>query len=105
MLLGRLFGNEEKKQQPNRFSIGRIKGHRLRQSDQCGNRLFQAFDPAVGDGDALAQAGGSQPFSGKQRIEYFYSRNALIVLKEKPRLLKDALFTAGFLANGNVGQG
>jgi len=49
----------------------------------------------VGNGDALAEPGGTQPLAREQAVEHQAARDAVMVLEQEARLLEQALLARG----------
>ena len=91
MRLRRLFGDHQEDEDRDRLAVRRIERNGVGQADECRDRLAQALDPAVWDGDLLAETGRAEPFAREQAVEHATAGQALIVLEQQPRLLEDAL--------------
>src|SRR5574337_734690 len=75
----------------------------LFRSEDAGG-LLEALDPPVGDGDALAQAGGAQALPGEQAVENGAAVDALVVLEEQARLLEYPLLAARLKLGDDIGD-
>src|ERR1044071_5037245 len=60
VLLGGLLRHEQDEGEAHRLAVGGLERHRLREAHEGAERLFQALDAAVRDGDALAESGRAQ---------------------------------------------
>src|SRR5205807_8200058 len=66
VLLRGLLRHEEHEYEGDRRAVGRVEWDRLREADEGAERLLQALDPPVGDGDTLPQARGAEALARKQ---------------------------------------
>src|SRR5688572_3970792 len=105
VLLGRLLRHQEHEHQAHRVAVGRFERHRLRQADEAAERLFQALDAAVRDGDALAEAGRAELFAREQRVEHQAPGEAVMVLEQQPGLLEQALLARHLQVGDDVIEG
>ncbi len=94
MLLRGLFGNEQEDQQRHRLPIRRLESDRLSQAHEGGERMFQALDPAVGNGDTFTQTGRAKTLAREEIVCDGAATNAVLVLEDQARLLEYA-FLAG----------
>src|SRR5688500_15520048 len=91
VLLGGLLGHEQHEHQRHRVAVGRVEGNRLPQAEERAERVLQALDAPVRDGDALPQAGGAQALAREQAVEDDALGDAVVVLEQEPHLLEQAL--------------
>src|SRR5882672_3498290 len=91
MLFGRLLGHEEKEHQAYGFSVGCVERHRLGKAHEGAHGFLQSLDPAVRNGDSLAQPRGPEALPGEQAVEHQAPRDALVVLEQQAGLLEHAL--------------
>src|SRR5262245_15977358 len=104
VLLGRLLGNEQHESEADRLSVGRVERHRLRQAEQRAQRLFQALDAAVRDGDALAEAGRAELLAREQAVEHGAAGERVVVLEQQTRLLEQELLARCLQVDEHVGR-
>ena len=99
-----LFRHQQHEQQGDRASVGRVEGNRLGQADEGAKGILQAFDAAVGNGDALSQSGGAELLPGKQAVEDGASADSVVVLEQQARLLESALLAARLESDDHIGR-
>ena len=102
MPLGGRFGHQQEDQQADRLVVGRVEGDRVLHAQHRGERVLQSLDPAVRDGDAVAQAGGAEPLAGEQVVGDRGPGDGMLVLEQQPRLLEDPLLAGGVDADQHV---
>src|SRR5258706_1619553 len=101
--LGRLFGYEKQKDQIHRVSVRSIECHGPCEADERSDGLLQALDPAVGNGDPMAEAGRAEALAREQAVENETPRDALVVLDNQSRLLEHALLARHVQIQEDVG--
>src|SRR5690606_41219293 len=57
-------------QHVHRTAVRCVELHRVGQADECAGGLLQTLDAAVGNGNALAEAGGAEAFAREQAVEH-----------------------------------
>jgi len=121
VLAGGFFWYNQGKHQIYRLVVNGIEVHALAKGNEQANNVFQAFQAAMGDGDALADSGGPQALTGNQIAEYLSVAQGGVVQvnlpcnKLKNPLLagrwhvakrqfrgKDGLYSQGCLAHGST---
>jgi len=102
MLLCRLFGNQQNKEQIDRATIGRIERHRRDQTHECADCLFQPLDAAMRNRHTLAQAGRAQFFTSEQAIKDYRAGEAEVILEKHAGLFENPLFTTGVEIEQNL---
>src|SRR5437764_4187016 len=70
VLLRGLLRHEQHEHQSDRRAVGRVEGDGLGEADEGAQRLFEAFDPAMRDRDALPKAGRAEALARKQAVEH-----------------------------------
>jgi hypothetical protein len=90
MLLGSLFGDQQEDQQRHRLTVGRFEGDGIGQAHERGERLLQAFDPAMRNRDALAKTRRPEALARKQIVSDRAAGDAVLVFENQARLLEDA---------------
>ena len=70
VFIGGCFGNQQDEQQIDRGTVDGIEVHGGVESKQGTDRRSTAGQPAMGDRDAVAEAGGTELFAGDQALEY-----------------------------------
>jgi hypothetical protein len=100
--LRRRFWNEQEDQQRHRFVVGCVERYRLLHPHDGGERILQALDASVRNGDGVAQAGGAQAFACKQVVGDEAARNRVLVLEQQAGLLEDALLARRFDVHQHV---
>lgn len=93
MLLRHMGGDEQENQQTDWLTIGRLKWNRFFQAYERRQRRFQSLDAAMGDSDAMPEAGRSQAFARKQIVRHSRAGDAAIVFENQ-----SGLFESAFLA-------
>src|SRR5690349_8518307 len=91
VLSGGVLGHEQQKHETHGLAVGGVERHRLGEADEGADRLLQPFDPAVRDGDSLAEPRRAETLAGEETVEHEASRHALVVLEKEPCLLEHAL--------------
>src|ERR1700761_1827810 len=91
VLLGGLLRHEQEDQQRDRLAVGRFEGNGFGEADECGERLLQAFDPAMRNRNAFAKASRSEALTRKQIVSDRATGDAVLVLEDQTRLLEYAL--------------
>jgi hypothetical protein len=81
VLLSGLFGDEQEDQQRDRLAVRRFEGDGFRESDECGERLLEAFDPPMRDRDAFAEPGRAEWFS---KIRPACSNTRFLLVTDSP---------------------
>jgi hypothetical protein len=76
---------------------------RLGEADEGAQRVLEALDAAVGNRDALAQAGGAELLAGKQAVEDGAATDPVIVLEQQAGLLESTLLAARLEADDHIG--
>ena len=102
MLFGRLFRDQQDKQQIDRTAIRRIKRYRRRQAHECTDCLFQPLDTSVRNGHTLTQTGRAQFFTCEQAIENYRSCESEMILEKHADLFENPLFTTGVEIKQNL---
>jgi len=69
MLLSCLLRDKQDEKEIDRTTIRRIEGNGRRQAHERTSRLFEAFYPAMGNRNTLAQTGGAQFFASKEAVK------------------------------------
>src|SRR5581483_9556981 len=103
MALGGVLGNEQHEDERDRLGVGRVEGHRLGESHEGADSLFQSLDASVGDGDAVTEPGGTEALARKQAVEDEGARDSLVVLEQQTRLLEHALLAGDVEIENDVG--
>ena len=104
MLIG-LFGNQQDKKHRDWTAVGRIEWNGFGETDKGAKGVFEGFDAAVGNGDALSKTGRTELFTGKQTVEDGAAGDAVIVLEQQAGLLERALLAARLEADDDIGRG
>lgn len=94
VLLRGLFGNEQKDQQRHGLPIRRFESDRLSQAHKGGERMLQALDASMGNGDAFTETGRAEALARKKIVGDDTAANAVLVLEDQARLL-EYTFLAG----------
>ena len=103
MLLGGRFGHQQEDEQADRLFIRRIKAYGASELKHRRHGGFQAFDAAMGNGHAVAQARGAQALAGEQAVGNQGAREAMQTLKQQSSFFKRAFFAGGVHPNEDLG--
>ena len=87
-------GTSRKISSDDRLAVRRFEGDRLSQAHEGGERLLQALDPAVRNGDTFAETGRAEALAREQIVGDGAAGDAVLVLEDQARLLEYA-FLAG----------
>ena len=93
-MLGRLFGDEQNKEQRYGFPVGRVEGDRRRQPKESAAGFLQPFYATVRNGDTLAKPSRTKLFAREKAIEDRASGYTLVVLEKQADLFENAFLTA-----------
>ena len=99
-----LLGNKQHEQQIDRAPIGRVKLHRGGQPQKRARSVLEALDAAVGNGDSLTEAGGTEAFAGEQAVENQAAGDALMILEQQAGLFENTLLAAGVEIDHHIGE-
>ncbi len=105
MLLGRLLRHEQHEDLVDRLAVGRVERNRLQRPDERAERLREALDSAVGNGDALSETGRSEPLAREEAVEHDRARDLRVVLEQLADLLEQPLLARRFHVERDVALG
>ena len=103
--LRRRFRDEQEDQQRHRLVVGRVEGDRLAHPQHRGERVLQPLDPAVRDGDAVAEAGRAEPLAREQVVGDGGAGDRVLVLEQQAGLLERAFLAGGVDVDQDVDDG
>lgn len=104
MLFRRLLGDEKCEYQAHGLAVRGIERHRGGKADKSAQRVFQALDSTVRNGDALSETGRAKALPGKQAFIHNTAGDAVVVLEKQSQVLEQALFARYRDIDGNVGE-
>src|SRR5262245_15234744 len=104
VLLGRLFRYQQDEGEAHRLAVGRLERHRLREAHERAERLLQALDAPVRDGDAQAEPGRAELLAREQAVEHHAAADLVVVLEQQARLLEQALLARGLQVGDDVAR-
>ena len=81
MLFGRVFGDQQDEDLPDRLAVGRIKRDGLARANERAQSVGESPDSAVRDRDPLAEAGRTEFLARKQAVEYDRTGNLSLVFE------------------------
>src|SRR5258708_8323516 len=105
VLLGRLFRHQQQEHETDGFAVGRVERNRLCQAHESPDCFLQSLDPAVRNGEPLAQPGRSEAVAGTQAVEQQAPRHPLGVLEKQPGLLAHAVLVRHIQIQEDVRRG
>ena len=88
-------GTSRKISSDDRLVVGRVEGDRLAHPQHRGERVLQPLDPAVRNGDAVAEAGRAEPLAREQVVGDGGAGDRVLVLEQQAGLLERALLAGG----------
>ena len=99
--VGAIGGHGQADDQIHRQLIGSVEIQRLMQAQKSGADLFQAFQPGVGNGHAMPQAGTAHALATAQGLEQSAAILAFGALGEQfAQLFQNPFFTGGATIRG-----
>src|SRR5690606_530995 len=90
--LGGVFRNQQNEQQIRGAAVGGIKAYRFAQANKGRARFFQVLDAAVWNGNLVSEGSRAEAFPRDQALNDCRARDAVVIFKEKTRLLECAFF-------------
>src|SRR4051812_6749749 len=102
--LGGVLGHEHGEDEAHRLAVRRLEGDGLGGAHEGADRLLQRADAAVGNRDAVAEAGGAELLAVEERIEDPRARDLPRILEQQADLLEQALLAAGLETEEHVIQ-
>ena len=97
--------DEQEDQQRDRLVVGRVEGDRLAHAEHRGERVLEPLDPAVRDGDAVAEAGRAEPFAREQVVGDGRSGDGVLVFEQQAGVFERALLAGGVDIDHDVDDG
>ena len=105
VLFGGLLGDQQDKQQADRFSVRCVEGHRRAQAKKGAAGRLEALDPPVRNGNAAPESGRTELLAREKTVENRAAGDALMVFEEESGLLEDAFFAARIKVEDDVLEG
>src|SRR2546421_5655660 len=102
MLFGRVLGDEQHEQLPDRLAVGRVESNGPCQSNECTGRLAESFDAAVRNRNALTQARGAELLACGEACRNDRASEPRAPLEQRAGLLEEAGARNGVALHGAV---
>ena len=104
-MFGGLFRHQEDKDHMHRLAIRCVERNRVRKTKECADRVLQALDAAVRDGNALAKARGAKLLACEKTVENRAPGDSLVVLEKQTGLLEQPFLARDIEINQDVCRG
>src|SRR5260221_134928 len=105
VLLGRLLRHQQQEHEADGLAVGCVERNRLCEAHEGADRLLESLDPAVRNGDSLAQPRRAETLAGEQAVEHQAPRHPLVVLEQEPGLLEHAFLARHIQVQKDVRRG
>ncbi len=92
MFVSCAFRHQQHENQFDVFTIGRVERHGALHADNCPGRGFETLDAAMGYGNTLAEARGTEFFPREKTVENEAAGKLVVVLKKQPGLFENPFF-------------
>ena len=88
--------------QLDRFTVRGFKRNGLGQPNESGQRRLEPSDAAMRNRDAVPEACGPQPFSGKEIVRNSRPGNPAVILEDQTGLLESSFFARTFKVQHDI---